>query len=203
MLVQSLPSVSIELIKYTGTPILCVFGCLMNDNGKKIKKEMLEWLTTKYDVVAVNQAYPGKLFEYPAMAFAQYAAKRFNKPILYIHTKGAFYTTNSLYSQNNVRELWKNEFITNYDWYLKSTADVSSPFTGDKDHSTWWNGFVAKPRAWAVVPEIQFYENRYVYEHLFAGTPVTTAARIFPVNCNTPFEDKMLDYVSKIEVTHE
>lgn len=70
----SIDSVSIEYIKYTGTPILCVFGCLNNDAGNEIKAEMLEWITSKYDVIAVNQDYPGRLYEFPALAFAQLAS---------------------------------------------------------------------------------------------------------------------------------
>jgi len=37
----------------------------------KIEKELLKWFTPEYNVYIVYQKNPGKLFEYPALKFAQ------------------------------------------------------------------------------------------------------------------------------------
>ena len=37
---------------------LCVFGCLLSNNGKKIKEQMLSWLKTEYNVFCVDQNPP-------------------------------------------------------------------------------------------------------------------------------------------------
>ena len=87
---------------------LCVFGVLENENGLAIEKEMNEWLLPEYNVYTVYQKYPGKLFEYPALRFAQWLLqKKKNDFLLYIHTKGAFYPTKR---QKGIRECWKNEY---------------------------------------------------------------------------------------------
>ena len=57
---------------------LCVFGVLENENGLAIEKEMNEWLLPEYNVYTVYQKYPGKLFEYPALRFAQWLLKKKN-----------------------------------------------------------------------------------------------------------------------------
>ena len=71
-------------------PIICVFGVLVNDEGLKIEKSMLEWLLPEYEVYSVYQKYPGNLYEYPALRFAQWFSLFYNiSIILYVHTKGA------------------------------------------------------------------------------------------------------------------
>ena len=55
---------------------MCVFGVLENNDGKKIEDEMLNWLIPNYNIYIVYQKYPGKLFEYPALKFAQYLIKK-------------------------------------------------------------------------------------------------------------------------------
>ena len=170
-------TLDVERIKYTGTPVLCVLGCLMNDLGKRIKQEMVEWISEKYDIVAVNQEYPGKMFEFPGLAMAQTASITLHKPVLYLHTKGAF-NTNTIYSQENVRKLWKREFIDNYDYYFGkvsgSGAAVACPFTGSFNRTTWMNGFVANEAAWSSIPRFESSYDRFPYEHTFihAGIPV-------------------------------
>ena len=37
---------------------------------------MNEWLLPEYNVYTVYQKYPGKLFEYPALRFAQWLLKK-------------------------------------------------------------------------------------------------------------------------------
>lgn len=69
---------------------ICVFGILETKHGLKIKQEMLQWLTGKYNVYCVSQKPPGTLFEYPALYFAQWLCKVREVPyLLYVHTKGA------------------------------------------------------------------------------------------------------------------
>ena len=58
---------------------LCVFGVLENNNGLQIEKEMLKWLIPNY-----NLYIPGKLYEYPALRFAQWLIKKKIKIIYYI-----------------------------------------------------------------------------------------------------------------------
>lgn len=71
------------------SPHICVFGILETKHGLKIKQEMLQWLTGKYNVYCVSQKPPGTLFEYPALYFAQWLCKVREVPyLLYVHTKG-------------------------------------------------------------------------------------------------------------------
>ena len=52
--------------------IVCILGILVNNRGIKIAKSMLDWLLPEYDVYCVYQKYPRRLFEYPALRFAQW-----------------------------------------------------------------------------------------------------------------------------------
>ena len=71
---------------------LSLIYILCNNEGLKIEKEMLNWLIPEYDVYCVYQKYPGTLYEYPALRFAQWFSQSFNISfILYVHTKGAYY----------------------------------------------------------------------------------------------------------------
>ena len=63
---------------------LCVFGVLENNNGLQIEKEMLKWLILNYNLYIVYQKNPGKLYEYPALRFAQWLIKKKIKIIYYI-----------------------------------------------------------------------------------------------------------------------
>ena len=63
--------------------ILCVFGVLENEKGLAIEKEMNKWLLPEYNVYTVYQKYPGKLFEYPALRFAQWLLEKKKKMIFY------------------------------------------------------------------------------------------------------------------------
>ena len=89
---------------------ICVFGVLVNDKGLQIEKSLLSWLLPEYDVYCVYQKFPGILFEYPALRFAQWFTIKENKSItLYIHTKGAF---NQNLIQEKIRAVWKHEFTS-------------------------------------------------------------------------------------------
>lgn len=181
MQLKSYPTISLNVEKYTNTPILCILGVLANDRGIEIKHEMLRWITSKYDCISVHQDYPGKLFEYPALSFAQYASIRFNKPVLYVHTKGAFHATN-VCKQHLVRKLWYREFILHYQWYLDiikhNKKVVACPFIGDKAHTTWTNGFIATPDAWMSIPVVPKLKDRLPYEHLFRDANINAFGRI-------------------------
>lgn len=50
----------------------CIFGILESKKGFAIRDEMLAWLKPEYDVWCVYQRLPGRLFEYPALRFAQW-----------------------------------------------------------------------------------------------------------------------------------
>ena len=71
---------------------------------------MLKWLLPEYDVYCVYQKFPGILYEYPALRFAQWFIIKYHKSfILYIHSKGAF---RQFKGQENVIKLWKHEFTS-------------------------------------------------------------------------------------------
>ena len=182
---------------------LCVFGVLENNNGKKIEKEMLEWLIPNYNVYIVYQKFPGKLFEYPALKFAQYLINKKNETILlYIHTKGAFYPKRKNI-QNVVRQLWEYEFSGNnkkkyISPILNNQTDVTTMFSGN-NKITWFNGFFASKRAFKMI-ENKFkkrYKKRHKYETLFRNTKVRVLGIINnKLNRNVhPYAIKYLNYI--------
>ena len=177
------PGVTVETIKWTGTPVICILGVLDNDRGKVIKQELLSWVTHKYDCIAVNQEPPGRLFEYPALFIAQQTSISTGKPVLYLHTKGAA-NPNNVYNQERVRKLWRFEFDVHYEDYMKfiNSGDrvVACPFTGTKTHTTWMNGFIATPDAWKAADNIKppKFGDRYPYEHCFRFADITGYGRI-------------------------
>ena len=82
---------------------------------------MLDWLLPEYDVYCVYQKYPGILFEYPALRFAQWLSLNYNKAIiLYVHTKGAFNYNNF---QNKEKYVWKHEFTKPHSFIYTSFLD--------------------------------------------------------------------------------
>ena len=173
--------ITLESYLEKDTDIICVFGCLLTDAGKQIKKEMLSWILPKYDCVVVNQDPPGDLFEFPALKMAQKISIEYNKPVLYLHTKGAAHAVN-VYNQEKCRMIWKDEFINHYNDYLHelnstNDAEVLCPFCG-KQKSTILNGFIANVNAWKKV-SIPLPEERYRFEHIFSKTDVKMYGRIF------------------------
>ena len=145
--------------------ITCILGVLVNDNGIKIEKELIDWLLPEYDIYSVYQKYPGILYEYPALRFAQWIINTLNKTILlYLHTKGAFYPSiNQLY----IRKLWRNEFLQPRNhlyiqFILNNKTDISVPFR--KDVCTWFNGMFISKRAFNLIPEVPISKIRYFYE---------------------------------------
>ena len=150
--------------------IVCIFGVLVNDEGLEIEKSMLDWLLPEYNVYAIYQKYPGNLYEYPALRFAQWFSLLYNQSIiLYVHTKGAF---NKREFQKEIRLLWKNEFTNPrnklYIQPLKNNiTDISLPFRNGA--CTWFNGMFISNRAFNKIDKINHVELRHYYERLFVG----------------------------------
>lgn len=145
---------------------LCVFGCLLSNNGKKIKEQMLSWLKTEYNVFCVDQNPPGNLFEYPAIKYAIKLSIDMNEPVLYLHTKGAAHDTDL---NKKVRKIWFNEFIKNKNSYFNNDInnEIITPFTGLTRKRTWFNGFVIYPSAALKLNKTLLQtEDRYYYERL-------------------------------------
>ena len=130
---------------------------------------MIEFLLPEYDIYCVYQKYPGKLFEFPALRFAQWLSLKLNITIiLYIHTKGAFHQN---YYQSRIRKLWKYEFTSpRKNIYIKlienNLTDISLPFR--LGPCTWYNGMFISYRAFKFINTIKYNKiNRWYYESLF------------------------------------
>ena len=151
---------------------VCVLGVLVNDRGIEYEKSMLKWLLPEYDVYCVYQKYPGKLFEYPALRFAQWFSIEYNiSIILYIHTKGASHPS---IDQYYTRILWKHEFIKPrnkiYINLLKNNyADISLPFR--YNYYTWYNAMFISNRAFQLINRIEInLTSRFYYEDFFKNS---------------------------------
>ena len=153
----------------------CILGVLLSEEGKQIEKYMLSWLTEKYDVISIRQPMPGCMFEFPALRFAQLYSVENKEPILYLHTKGG---GNPARIQRQIVNMWKHEFVTNKMDYDKriNQYDLLLPYSGPQG-ITWFNGFIATPKAFSSIPPILFFDNRYVYEMLFKGVTINLYCR--------------------------
>lgn len=175
----------------------CCFGCLLTNEGKKIKQEMLEWLNTCFNVSCIDQNPPGELFEYPAIKYTIDTAINLNKPILYIHTKGAankiayipdrpkpqktfvdFMPSNAKLEdwQIVIRKMWKEQFTKNLNTYIKNLnlnkPMVVCPFSG-KTKTTWLNAFIINPLAAKELQKTFHVDtNRFYYENMFTNTNI-------------------------------
>ena len=143
---------------------------IARNKGLEIANSMIKWLLPEYDIYCVYQKYPGELFEYPALRFAQWLSLRFNiNIILYVHTKGAFHYEHAY--QEKVRKLWKLEFTSPrkkiyVQLIKKNMTDIASPFRNGA--CTWYNGMFISNRAFNLINTIQYYKyNRWTYESLF------------------------------------
>lgn len=139
--------IKIEEYNTTDTECIAVIGCLKTDKGMKILQELLSWVPTKFHTYIVYQNPPGNLYEYPAMKYAKNMAALFNKPVMYIHTKGAVYNRRESVF---VRNRWKKFYTDEYDWCIKQLNNgntVCCPYTG-KTKIPWYNSFIATPDAW-------------------------------------------------------
>ena len=153
---------------------LCVFGVLENKYGLKIEEEILKWLLADYNVYIVYQKYPGKLFEYPALRFAQWIIKKKNETfLLYLHSKGAAHPNRSENIQMIVRKLWKHEYSgDNKNKYinaiLTNKTDVATMFSYRKK-TTWFNGFFVSQKAFDLIGKVKIKKRMY-YERMFGKT---------------------------------
>ena len=157
-------SVIIHAIK-NDKPI-CVFGVLNTVLGKKIRDEMIGWLTDNYSVIELY--HNGKCYEYPSIKLAQKISIELGVPFtLYIHTKGAY---NNNKFQTPVRDIWRIEFSTDRkNIYFKSietdNPTVVAPFIGPEGQ-TWFNAFFCNRAAW-FVKNVEKNSNRFWFEHIF------------------------------------
>jgi hypothetical protein len=166
-------SISIEYIPCECGTVTrtCVFGVLASERGLKIKKEMLSWLTKEYNVYCVNQAVPGRLYEYPAIRFAQWLCQNGEQWVLYVHTKGA---AKPRLTQMKVRKMWKYQFTGSAaEDYISSldNFDVVCPLLGP-NNETWYNGMFISGRAFEKIGDIVPSEDRYDYQRLFRSSNI-------------------------------
>lgn len=166
--------IHIDFCNFEDNKPICVFGILNNKIGREIENEMMEWLHDKYNVIRVYQEYPGVLYEYPALRFAQYFIMNSEKYdyCLYIHTKGAFMQNSC---QPIIRKFWRDEFSTEkstkyIDVISNENAVVSCPFSGP-NRETWYNAFFANKKAWKSLGTLTPSENRYVFEYMWRNFP--------------------------------
>lgn len=167
--------------------LVCVFGILVNYNGLKIEKEMTDWLLPEYEVYKIYQKYPGRLYEYPALRFAQWLTEKKNISfILYLHTKGATHKE-MMGGLAILRKFWKNEFtkprnkiyISNI---VNNVADITTPLSNKA--ITWYNGMYISRRAFQL-RFIQPSKNRFIYEFYFSN-PSIRIKGIVAENCKWP-----------------
>ena len=169
---------------------------LENENGLKIEKEINDWLLPEYNVYTVYQKFPGKLYEYPALRFAQWILKKKRKEfLLYIHTKGAFYPTKR---QKGVRDCWKNEYTGNrkFNYIIpikKKKADVTCILTGKKG-GTWFNSFFISKKGFKILGKIKPSKNRYYFERMFEKHPEVKTLGILKNKISTSRAWKTVKY---------
>ena len=136
----------------------------------EIANSMLKWLIPEYNIYCVYQKFPGLLYEYPALRFAQWFSLMFNISILlYVHTKGA---VNHNPGQAKVRALWRHEFTSpRKEIYIqlleKNLFDISVPYRSGA--STWFNGMFISKRAFNLINTIT-KKKRFYYEGLFRSS---------------------------------
>ena len=151
-----------EVYTYYRKP-LCVLGSVDTERGREIAAELLKWLF-KYEVHEV--VHDGSLYEQPALRYAQELSIKENRPVLYLHTKGAY---NKPERSRKIRKLWRREFQDGVDalcWWRQCLPLVVCPFTG-ADRMTRYNGFWATPEAWKAIAPIEPSEDRMVFEKLW------------------------------------
>ena len=114
-IIKIINNIQIEKHFKNHTKTYCILGVPIKESGLKIEKEMLSWLTKKYDVISIKQNMPCDLFEYPAILCAQQLSIDSKESVLYLHAKGSF---NDNIFQPLIRNLWEDEFINHYDEYM-------------------------------------------------------------------------------------
>lgn len=165
--------------------MICVLGVLKTDEGLKIKEELLSWLIPSYEVIAVEQEAPGRLYEYPAIQLAADMAYRTSSDVLYLHTKGAF---NRHPVNADIRRMWRNEFGNllkakkYYDLVDKDPMKpvIATPIMGP-NKETWFNAFViGQCAAFSVSAGIRPDKDRYVFERVAGVVPLSDVEVVSP-----------------------
>lgn len=155
----------------------CVCGCMNNEAGQRIAFEMEDWLINHYHLIQVW--HDGRLFEQPALHYAQQLCIETGKPCLYIHTRGAFNRWNTT---KPTHRMWRHEFGDLSELYFRIVDTdepvAACPFTGE-GKETFYNGFVFNAAAMRAIPEIQPNADRMVFEYIFKGSPVKVYGTIF------------------------
>ena len=115
---------------------------------------------------------PGKLFEYPALRFAQWlCCENKCEDVLYVHTKGAGRPSDV---QKKIRKMWEMQFTeVQGEKYrvMLGEFDVICPLSG-RYGETWFNGMLISKRAFENIGTIRPEKDRYVYQRLFLGQKV-------------------------------
>ena len=154
----------------------CVLCSAQNEAGKEIEKNMLEWLQPIYNVYLVR--HDCTLYEYPGLRMLQLLTERTGKPMLYLHTRGAFHRWKTT---SATHRLWRHEFGEEREKYFSLVntpeATAACPFSGQSKY-TLYNGFVVNPAAMAAIPVIEQNENRFIYEKIFEGSNVNVIGTI-------------------------
>lgn len=181
------------------TKTYCVFGCLLSDEGIKIKDEMLSWLIPNYDVISVEQELPGKLYEYPAIKYLVDLSKNTNELVLYVHTKGA---ANKGIIQEKIRKMWNYEFVDKKEYYINkfnnhiNDAIILCPFTGE-DKNTWFNGFYMTPTAAKKTQNLSSNNKRHYWEAMYKDNDkIKIIGRVFN-NISNIKNDENIYYLLK------
>ena len=175
-------------ISISKNPLICVLGVLVNENGIKIEKEMLAWLLKEYEVYKIYQKFPGILYEYPALRFAQWLTENKNISfLLYLHTKGATHHSEK-YGDVYIRKFWEKEFTkpNNFIYIseiLQNKTDIAVPL--NDGIMTWYNGMYISKRAFQL-NNIFLYNNRYIYEYYFSKNN-TRIKGIVAEKCKKPW----------------
>lgn len=189
--------------------MICIFGCLLNNEGKKIKHEMLEWINKYHTVFCVDKMPPNNECEYPFIKKVIDCSIKVNEPVLYLHTKGAGNPISKAWKllkdmnfplpknakpedcQKIVRNMWKHEFTENINAYVTAVNSkepiVACPYTGN-DKTTWQNGFVINPSAAKILQkEFHLDKNRYYYERMFHNNKI----QVIGIRLNNVQRDKL------------
>lgn len=162
---------------------LCVLGVMTTEKGLLIKDDMLKWLQPIYDVTIVE--HEGSQFELPALLRAQELASDTNRPVLYLHTRGA---VNEYPTTKRTHEMWRREFGDQFLKYqalvnLTHTPLVVAPYI-DISYCHRYNGFIANPAAWRIAP-LKPTQERHDYESIWKGVPgVQHIGTLMQYECN-------------------
>ena len=201
--------------------MICLLNILNTESGNRIANDMLSWLKPLYNVIEFR--HDGSKFEGPGIEHACQLCISQNEPCLYLHTKGAFYSTPNFTDksliptlmgkhhipidqwQSIVRNLWKHEFTSSrrhlYETahsQLSSIPLVTAPYVCIRNGTTWYNGFIMNSLAAKNILNIMpNATSRFYYEQLpgYASGITTLGLRIIDVDQtkNVSSYEKMIE----------